>query len=185
VTESNEVRVTSRRHRPWYRLHLGTCVALVFLAVLLLWANDVPRDVMSPDWRILHGWPLVYLKREAHLFYEFTDCLPFDEAVVLAFRPLSLALNAVIGAVVLLSYGAATEYWLRARKKPSQFSLRSLLAFVAFFAVTLSVFKSGLLGLSLWDAAVWPIRLAIASSVLAGAYWLLRARRKARTRSTE
>jgi hypothetical protein len=182
---SEKLSETRVHRRPWYRLHVGTWIALILAAVLLVGVNLVGRDLGG---YCVHGWPLRYLERDGQLHGDLTvlsDLFPFDEAPVLEFRPLRIVPDVMIAAMILLCYTAATEYWLRTRGRGNRFSLRSLLAFVAFVAVILSLLRSGLLDLCPWDVTTLPVYLVMMCSLLGGAHFLFRKVRRRRRWASE
>jgi hypothetical protein len=130
--------------RPWYRLHLSTCLLLAPVVAVLVLLN-VPDDVTT-DWtrsldgEMVHGFPATYLRREREWYFYKGLAKPLNPwnltDRVASFWARALAADVVfaIGIVVLL---AAIFERRRRRRKLYQFTLGELLALTALLAVGL------------------------------------------------
>lgn len=114
--------------RPWFRLHLSTCLfalcALFVLVVLNLVGNYrvLGRFANSCD----HGWPCAYLHRQCDdldvRINEHMDLMPWG-GHLRSFRPWLLAVNVAAGSLILAGIGGLLESRRRRRTHVFQFNL--------------------------------------------------------------
>ncbi len=144
--------------RPWYRLHGVTIVVLLVVATALLLRNLGGNyrtrslrmgESVRNQYKTFYGWPLVAYRRSSVAEGGETVWLsrlnrtryrtPFGRS------PTSVVLALDAAAVLLLAVSATftTEYWIRHRRGPFQFGLRSLFVLTALFAVFLAFLQRG------------------------------------------
>ncbi len=133
--------------RPWYRLHLSTCVVLVLLTaplVLLIVPGDSEHMLHHSGWRprptqesrgeLEHGWPFVYLRvsepvdpEPAAIPWLARHAWSFAGSAK-QFRPGNLAIDIVVAMLILIVAGITFECRRRRQRNAWQFRLWELLA---------------------------------------------------------
>jgi hypothetical protein len=145
--------------RPWYRLHGVTLVLLLVVAAALvarnLGGNYRTRNLrmgesVQNQYKTYYGWPLVAYRRSSvaedgetvwdsrlnRTRYSPTPFGRFSTSAV-------IALDAAVVLLLAASATFTTEYWIRHRRGPFQFGLRSLFILTALSAVFLAFLQRG------------------------------------------
>jgi hypothetical protein len=158
-----ECLIESLSKRPWYRLHFSTWAAI--LAVLgIVSMLEMPGETQGTFYAdgfgaggpcslsgetFLHGWPWIFLDRNAAASNEFTSRDP-EEAPwsiprawnllngVREFSPFNLCLNLLVCASTVGFTGFCIEWRRRRHASWSQFTLRELFLLIIFCAGVLS-----------------------------------------------
>ncbi|HEV3004706.1 MAG TPA: hypothetical protein VGX78_09600, partial [Pirellulales bacterium] len=128
---------TPRTSRPWYRLHVVTCVVLFIVAVPTALANLSPSDETSNDntWdaEIEHGWPFVWYWKSASLPFVVT-VIPVLK-YVFHFSAGRLAINAFLWTAGLVATAVASEALLRRFQPRFRWSLRTMMTAIGLMTV--------------------------------------------------
>lgn len=125
---TDSARETLDYRPPRWLLWSAACGCAALYGCALAAANVLPRVDQE------HGWPLVYMTREWKVYGDLTVLYgpwPLDDPPLESFRPVLLAVDVVFGILLMLAAAFMAVYWLRARQRPLQFSLRALLGLTA------------------------------------------------------
>jgi hypothetical protein len=133
---------------------------------LALLITEENAEVSMPSYS--HGWPLVFLERDA-LFSKAmarpSSRFPFDDAIVISFKPLALLLDAMLALIIAASVHNVAR---RSSKRCScQFSIRSLVMVVTLAAVLLSIWKARLIG----DIGIFVFPVSVGLLCVATTIW--------------
>jgi hypothetical protein len=144
--------------RPWYRLHGVNLVVLLVVAAALVVCNVGGNyrtrslrmgESVKNQYTTYYGWPLVAYRRSSVAEDGETVWLsrlnrtryrtPFGRFSTSAV----IALDAAVVLLLAASATFTTEYWIRHRRGPFQFGLRSLFVLTALSAVFLAFLQRG------------------------------------------
>ncbi len=141
-------------YRPprWFLIAAACVVALLYAAAmtainLLPFGRGWNPFPVSPTmFAYEHGWPLVYMVRDAEPSATANTASafglwPFYNPPLLQFRPRLLFLDVLCGGLLTLSATVIPVYWLRVRRRPLQFSLRALVETTTVVACVLGMLK--------------------------------------------
>lgn len=109
----------TRPTHPWYRLHIVTCLLLLYVAVAF---TGCQISALSRNYHGF-GWPIEYL--------DYSNFWDTD------FDPLVLSFNILAGCVLLCFTGVGVEQFIRRFRWPFQFSLSATLTSVTTLALLL------------------------------------------------
>ncbi|MCK6471000.1 MAG: hypothetical protein L6R28_04570 [Planctomycetes bacterium] len=95
--------------RPWFQLRLLTCIVLMFVAGLLIWANMVSGEMITVDGECVHNWgfPLPVYKRGLEL------------GAGICFDPFFVFGNVIIGLLIMIGIARIMEWLLRKGNSPA------------------------------------------------------------------
>ena len=115
--------------------------AIVYACIFAA-ANIGPRPGIQA-----HGWPFVYMVRETNIPGDLHNVLygPWPlfspSPPLVSFEPMRLVLDVLCGIALTCLAPILCLYWLRVRRRPFQFSLRSLFVLTTTAACLLGVLK--------------------------------------------
>jgi hypothetical protein len=144
-------------HPRWLRYSVAGGAALLY-GGLLIAANVFPHFV-----RHAHGWPFVYMARDhmdrfGGLSYYYAPW-PIENPPLLWFAPELLVIDVLLGVALTVSVAFMAAYWLRARRRPLQFSLRGMLGLTT--------------AISCLVALIWAIKPSLIAWIWFGAFFLV------------
>lgn len=97
-------------HRPWFQIHLFTCIALMFTISILLGLNFYPRRMPFPTYEFpdsviyKYGWPCEFRRLTTrNLDWEWNDVLA----------------NTIIAVLIVIVVGLVVEALARRRASKS------------------------------------------------------------------
>ena len=126
--------------------HPRWLVRVAALGFAVLYAGAIAVKNIFPNGYQEHGWPFVYMVRQRWVPGPLCNITygpwPLYNPPLAKFWPELLALNVLIGAVLVGLASVVPCYWLRLRKTPVHFSLRSLLGLTTIVACLLAVWKT-------------------------------------------
>lgn len=107
------------KKRPWFQLNLSTCVVLMFVAGVLVWANLQPTHTKWYHGWVAwgtdaeYGWPMIAIRnRQITMGNEMGKIA--DGA---SYLPMALSINIALCAMVLTLTAIACEYLIRRQKR--------------------------------------------------------------------
>jgi hypothetical protein len=136
---SISTRKAPDRQEPRWLLHTAATGSALVYGCIFAGANILGGRGQQ------HGWPFVYMAREVRVPGELHNILygpwPLFSPPLLSFEPMWLLLDILCGIVLTCLAAAISVYWLRVRRPPIQFSLRSLFVLTTVVACLLGLFK--------------------------------------------
>lgn len=155
----------TKPRRPWHRPHASTWVVMALgLAAMTFWNvagyySDAELGVgREQTWT--HGWPLVYLKRDTYrepgLYFwpeaDWASSIRWRHGSELVeFSAAALAMDALVGLVVVAGMGVAFQWWRRQRACVYQLHLREMMIAVLAASIVLGLGRYALFETQKWE----------------------------------
>lgn len=110
------------KKRPWFQLHLSTCVVLMVVAGVLVWQNVIISRIScgrGPDFSGTstgNGFPLICYE-SGHELSRLSNTEQWIDKSFHRWRVGPLVLNTLVGLAILVASACACEYLIRRRER--------------------------------------------------------------------